>query len=154
MPPAAVVNTISHYTGAAGLLASLPAIATGVMELCVRDHGGWVEVQLRADLASLPTLPPSTLSYGMWTGQTKQKGDVKTTVSDAVEKKDVAGGSPFLTLSRSRPVRKGCALTLHNGRARRREAQDDAHARDTQRHCARHRGLQLVRSLCPIIAFS
>lgn len=37
MPPAAVVNTISHYTGAAGLLAALPAIATGVMELCVRD---------------------------------------------------------------------------------------------------------------------
>ncbi|GJN89537.1 hypothetical protein Rhopal_002524-T1 [Rhodotorula paludigena] len=70
MPPAAVVNTISHYTGAAGLLAALPAVATGVMEL-----------------------------YGMWTGQTKQKGDVKTTVSDAVEKKDVAGEKLRTTLT-------------------------------------------------------
>lgn len=46
----------------------------------------------------------------MWTGQTKQKGDVKTTVTDAVEKKDVAGGSSVLTLSLSRPNSTGSRI--------------------------------------------
>lgn len=33
MPPAAVVNVLSHYTGAAGLIAALPTLASGMAEL-------------------------------------------------------------------------------------------------------------------------
>ncbi|GAA6035731.1 hypothetical protein JCM8097_005673 [Rhodosporidiobolus ruineniae] len=69
LPPAAVVNTISHYTGAAGLLFALPAIATGVSEL-----------------------------YGMWKGQAEQKG-LKGSVADAAVKKDVAGEKLKTTLT-------------------------------------------------------
>lgn len=35
MPPAAVVNVLSHYTGAAGLIAALPTLASGIAELYV-----------------------------------------------------------------------------------------------------------------------
>lgn len=33
MPPAAVVNTLSHYTGAAGLLSAIPTLLSGLAEL-------------------------------------------------------------------------------------------------------------------------
>ncbi|GAA5957481.1 hypothetical protein JCM21900_002680 [Sporobolomyces salmonicolor] len=62
MPPAAVVNTISHYAGAAGLLIAGPTVLTGVWEL-----------------------------YLMWSGQIKEKKTIKATLTDAIEKKDVAG---------------------------------------------------------------
>jgi len=35
LPPAAAVNVLSHYTGAAGLLAAVPTVASGLSELCV-----------------------------------------------------------------------------------------------------------------------
>lgn len=35
LPPAAAVNVLSHYTGAAGLLAAVPTVASGLAELCV-----------------------------------------------------------------------------------------------------------------------
>ncbi|POY73740.1 hypothetical protein BMF94_3278 [Rhodotorula taiwanensis] len=62
MPPAAVVNVLSHYTGAAGLIAALPTLASGIAEL-----------------------------YGMWQGQAKEKGSVRQAGKDAVQKKDVSG---------------------------------------------------------------
>lgn len=34
-PPAAAVNTLSHYVGAAGLLFSIPTVLTGLSELSV-----------------------------------------------------------------------------------------------------------------------
>ncbi|GAA5829823.1 hypothetical protein JCM11251_007896 [Rhodosporidiobolus azoricus] len=68
LPPTAALNTLSHYTGAAGLLFSLPALATGLSEL-----------------------------YGMWTGQIEEKG-AKGSVADAAVKKDVAGEKLKTTL--------------------------------------------------------
>ncbi|GAA6055919.1 hypothetical protein JCM3770_002360 [Rhodotorula araucariae] len=70
LPPAAVINTLSHYTGAAGMLAALPSIATGLAEL-----------------------------YGMWSGQAKQKGEVKKTLADAAVKRDIAGEKLKTTLT-------------------------------------------------------
>ncbi|BGP15408.1 hypothetical protein JCM10213_005092 [Rhodosporidiobolus nylandii] len=69
LPPIAIINTLSHYTGAAGLLFSLPAIATGVSEL-----------------------------YGMWKGQAEQKG-LKGSAKDAAAKRDVAGEKLKTTLT-------------------------------------------------------
>ncbi|GAA5937208.1 DUF2231 domain-containing protein [Sporobolomyces koalae] len=54
MPPAAAVNTLSHYVGAGGLLFSIPTILTGLSEL-----------------------------YGLWAKQIKDKATVKQTVLDA-----------------------------------------------------------------------
>ncbi|GAA6007408.1 hypothetical protein JCM10207_006331 [Rhodosporidiobolus poonsookiae] len=69
LPPAAVVNTLSHYTGAAGILFALPSILTGISEL-----------------------------YGMWKGQAQQKG-LKGSAADAAVKKDVAGEKLKVTLT-------------------------------------------------------
>ncbi|GAA5859711.1 hypothetical protein JCM8547_006994 [Rhodosporidiobolus lusitaniae] len=69
MPPTAVLNTLSHYTGAAGLLFAIPTVTTGLMEL-----------------------------YGMWSGQMKEKG-AKGSVADAMAKKDVAGEKLKTTLT-------------------------------------------------------
>lgn len=55
-PPAAAVNTLSHYVGAAGLVFSIPTILTGLSEL-----------------------------YGMWRKQVEQKDTVEKTVQDASE---------------------------------------------------------------------
>ncbi|GAA5986052.1 hypothetical protein JCM11641_005539 [Rhodosporidiobolus odoratus] len=69
LPPVAVLNTISHYTGAAGLLFAVPTVLTGLSEL-----------------------------YGMWKGQAQQKS-LKGSVSDAAVKKDVAGEKLKTTLT-------------------------------------------------------
>ncbi|GAA5893269.1 hypothetical protein JCM8208_004393 [Rhodotorula glutinis] len=68
LPPAAAVNVVSHYTGAAGLLAAVPTVASGLAEL-----------------------------YAMWTGQAKSKGGKKS-LKDAVNKKDVSGEKLKVTL--------------------------------------------------------
>jgi uncharacterized membrane protein len=68
-PPAAVVNTLSHYTGAAGLLSAVPSILTGLSEL-----------------------------YGMWKGQVEEKG-LKGSVADAAVKKDIKGEKLKTTLT-------------------------------------------------------
>ncbi|GAA5861144.1 hypothetical protein JCM3774_002204 [Rhodotorula dairenensis] len=70
MPPAAVVNVLSHYTGAAGLIAALPTLASGIAEL-----------------------------YGMWQGQAQSKGSAKDAGKDALAKKDVAGEKLKVTLT-------------------------------------------------------
>ncbi|TNY18831.1 hypothetical protein DMC30DRAFT_418489 [Rhodotorula diobovata] len=69
LPPAAAINVLSHYTGAAGMLAALPTLASGIAEL-----------------------------YAMWTGQAKSKGG-KQSVKDAAGKKDVAGEKLKTTLT-------------------------------------------------------
>ncbi|GAA5918015.1 hypothetical protein JCM6882_007590, partial [Rhodosporidiobolus microsporus] len=61
LPPTALLNQLSHYTGAAGILFSLPSLATGLSEL-----------------------------YGMWTGQAKDKG-AQESVEDVAREKDVKG---------------------------------------------------------------
>ncbi|GAA5977684.1 hypothetical protein JCM5350_002319 [Sporobolomyces pararoseus] len=63
-PPAAAVNTLSHYVGAGGLLFSIPTILTGLSEL-----------------------------FGLWEKQVKQKETIEKTVRDASEKPppDVSG---------------------------------------------------------------
>ncbi|GAA6023949.1 hypothetical protein JCM11491_000301 [Sporobolomyces phaffii] len=53
-PPAAAVNTLSHYVGAGGLLFSIPTILTGLSEL-----------------------------FGMWDKQVGQKETIEKTVEDA-----------------------------------------------------------------------
>ncbi|GAA5933673.1 hypothetical protein JCM3775_003768 [Rhodotorula graminis] len=68
LPPAAAINVLSHYTGAAGLLAAIPTIASGLAEL-----------------------------YAMWTGQAKAKGGEKS-LKDAINKKDVSGEKLKVTL--------------------------------------------------------
>ncbi|GAA5986860.1 hypothetical protein JCM10908_000926 [Rhodotorula pacifica] len=70
MPPAAAVNVLSHYTGAAGLIAALPTLASGIAEL-----------------------------YGMWQGQAESKGSVQDAGKDAIAKKDVAGEKLKVTLT-------------------------------------------------------
>ncbi|BGP54883.1 hypothetical protein JCM8202_003392 [Rhodotorula sphaerocarpa] len=70
MPPAAVVNTLSHYTGAAGLLSAIPTVLSGLAEL-----------------------------YGMWRGQAQSKGSAKTAGKDAAKKKNVAGEKLKVTLT-------------------------------------------------------
>ncbi|GAA5884390.1 hypothetical protein JCM16303_003665 [Sporobolomyces ruberrimus] len=55
-PPAAAVNTLSHYVGAGGLLFSIPTILTGLSEL-----------------------------FGLWDHQVKQKRTIEKTVQDASE---------------------------------------------------------------------
>ncbi|GAA5864465.1 hypothetical protein JCM1840_000509 [Sporobolomyces johnsonii] len=70
MPPAAVVNTISHYACGARLLMAGPTVLSGAWEL-----------------------------FKMWKGQIKEKQTIKATVTDAIEKKDIAGEKLKVTLT-------------------------------------------------------
>ncbi|GAA6064576.1 hypothetical protein JCM10212_006201 [Sporobolomyces blumeae] len=54
LPPVAVINTLSHYVGAAGLLFAIPTVLTGLSEL-----------------------------FGLWKKQVDQKDTVAKTVEDA-----------------------------------------------------------------------
>ncbi|GAA5904665.1 DUF2231 domain-containing protein [Sporobolomyces salmoneus] len=63
-PPAAAVNTLSHYLGAGGLLFSIPTVLTGLSEL-----------------------------FGLWDKQVKQKDSIEQTIDDAAKEPppDVSG---------------------------------------------------------------